>query len=176
MRPHAFVDESKSRRYLLATAIVEPRDLDDLRRAVRGLQLRGQRRVHFSSENDPRRKEILKGLQGLPVNVVVFDASACPHNGKTPRDVALERLVDHLAKMGAQRLVLERDDSVFASDRKVIRDRALIAGCLDSLAYEHMRAHEEPLLAIPDAVAWCCQKGGSWPERAASLISETITI
>lgn len=175
MRPHAFVDESKNGGYRLAAAIVEPRDLYELRKVARGLRLPGQRRVHFVNESQRRRKKILTALTDAPVRVVVYDASQRA-NGKSPRDVSLERLVDDLAKMGAQRLVLERDDSVFTADRKVIRDRAAVAGCLESLAYEHLRAHEEPLLAIPDAVAWCCQKGGEWQDRASPLISDMICL
>jgi hypothetical protein len=175
MRPHAFVDESKTGGYLLAAAIVVPRDLEELRKVVRCLRLPGQRRVHFCNESDRQRKKILNGLIASGARAVVYDASHCA-SGISPRDAALERLVDDLAKMGAQRLVLERDDSVFAADRKIIRDRAEIAGCLDSLVYEHMRAHEEPLLAIPDAAAWCCQKGGDWHDRASLLVSETIIL
>jgi hypothetical protein len=174
MRPHAFVDESKSRRYLLAAAIIEPRDLEEVRRAARGFALPGQRRVHFSGESPRRRKDILSNLRGIPVQVVVYDATA--RRERSRRFAALERLVDDLAKMGAQRLVLERDDSIAAVDRKIIHDRTAIAGCLDSLTYEHMRAHEEPLLAIPDAVAWCCQKGGAWYECAKHLIAEEIEL
>jgi hypothetical protein len=175
MAPHAFVDESKAGGYWLVAAIVESRDLDQLRRVTRGFRLPRQRRVHFSNESDRRRKKILNELISAGSSVVVYDASRCA-NGDSPRDLALERLVDDLAKMGARRLVLERDDSVFAADRKIIRDRAEVAGCLDSLAYEHLRAHEEPLLAIPDAVAWCCQKGGDWRSRASPVISEMICL
>jgi hypothetical protein len=175
MAPHAFVDESKTGGYWLAAAIVESRDLDQLRRVTRGFRLPRQRRVHFVTESDGRRKKILTRLTSAGASVLVYDASHCP-NGISPRDMALERLVDDLAKMGARRLVLERDDSVFAADRKIIRDRAEIAGCLDTLLYEHLRAYEEPLLAIPDAVAWCCQKGGDWRARADPLISELISL
>lgn len=83
--------------------------------------------------------------------VTVYDASDVRH--RAPRDAALERIADDLAKMGAGRLVLERDDSVHDSDRRVIRERCQVPDCLGLLVYEHMKAHEEPLLGIPDAVA-----------------------
>lgn len=51
-------------------------------------------------------------------------------------------------------LVLERDDSVFELDRKVLY-RAVRQSEGGDLRYEHLRAREEPLLVIPDAIAWC---------------------
>src|ERR1700722_17529384 len=104
MSPHAFADECKANGCLLAAAIVEPRELDGLRRAIRDVMLPGQRRPHMCRENDGQRKRIIGALKCAGTCVTVYDASAV--KGKPRRDAALERLVDDLAKMGAQRLVL----------------------------------------------------------------------
>jgi hypothetical protein len=169
---HAFGDESTSSKYLLAAALVEARDLDALRATMRSLRVRGARRNHFNNENDRQRKKVICGLRDMAAGILVIDATAAA----APRDAALECLVDHLAKAGAQRLVLERDDSVAAADKKTIRDRCIIAGCAGTLSYELMRAHEDALLEIPDAIAWCLQRGGQWALRVRPFISETITL
>ncbi|GHF97388.1 hypothetical protein GCM10017567_09720 [Amycolatopsis bullii] len=40
-----------------------------------------------------------------------------------------------------------------------------------ALGYRHHRArNEEPLLAIPDAFAWCWQRGGPWKARAKDFV------
>jgi hypothetical protein len=174
MSLHAFADECKAHGYRLAVAVVETRELDQLRKVIRDVMLPGQRRPHMCRENDKQRKRIIKALTCAGTCVTIYDTSEV--RDRPRRDVALERLVDDLAKMGANRLVLERDDSVYDSDRKVIRERSLVAGCQGILGYEHMRAYEELLLAIPDAVAWCVQKGGGWKDKAAPLISEVITL
>jgi hypothetical protein len=40
-------------------------------------------------------------------------------------------------------------------------------GCSDSLQYELLAAHADPLLWIPDAVAWSWVKGGEWRDLVA---------
>jgi hypothetical protein len=77
--------------------------------------------------------------------------------------------------MGAARLVLELDESVLQSDRRIIGERLAKANCHD-LRYEHQRAHEEGLLAIPDAVAWCWAKGGNWRKAAEDIVTEVVTL
>lgn len=54
---HVFIDESKRGRYLLvAVALTDP---ETIRRAVTGLILPGQRRLHMVRERDSRRRLIL---------------------------------------------------------------------------------------------------------------------
>lgn len=48
MSPHVFVDETKQRGYLVVAVVVPPTDLARCRKAVRGLILPRQRRIHFS--------------------------------------------------------------------------------------------------------------------------------
>lgn len=176
MQPHVFVDESKARHYLLAAAVVPADKLDQVRKLVGALRLPGQRRIHFTTEGDTRRKTILSVMaSAAEACVTVYDASAIS-DVKQARDKAMAQLVDDAAKMGARRLVIERDTNVVESDKKIIRERAERAGCLDTLIYEHRRAHEECLLSIPDAVAWAWAKRGPWRERAKPLVSSVIRI
>jgi hypothetical protein len=68
-------------------------------------------------------------------------------------------------------LVLELDETVVTWDRKLLYRASRDAGCPD-LRYEHRRAAGEPLLALPDAIAWCWAKGGHWRNRIASSVSD----
>ena len=175
MSAHVFADESKARGLVLVAASVMPRDLAPMRGLMDRLRLPRQRRLHFTSERDTRRKKIIGELRDAGVSAVVYDASAW-RDGKAARDAAVGRLADDAAKMGATMLVLERDDSVVEADRRIIRQRLLQAGCHDRLCYEHRRAHEECLLAIPDAVAWCWAKGGAWRNRAECLVRDVVRL
>jgi hypothetical protein len=40
------------------------------------------------------------------------------------------------------------------------------------LTYRHHAAYAEPLLAIPDAIAWCVQRGGQW----SKLVRDIVTV
>ena len=175
MAAHIFADESKVRGLLLAAAIVMPAELAAMRTCVNALRLPGQRRIHFSSESDRRRKVIVGSLAEGRARVILYDATA-HRDKKAARDAAIARLADDAAKMGAALLVIERDDSVADADRRTIRERLMQAGCHETLRYEHRRAHEECLLAIPDAVAWCWTRGGHWRRLANSLVTETIVV
>jgi hypothetical protein len=154
---HVFVDESKFRGYLLAAAIVPAADLTRLRKLVESLRMPRQRRIHFTTESDSRRKLILSRLAEAGTHAEIYDASGYARFQQA-RDAAMTCLVDDAAKAGTAMLVIECDDQAVSSDRAIIRARAERAGCLDTFRYAHKRAHEECLLAIPDAMAWA--KGG----------------
>ena len=57
-----------------------------------------------------------------------------------------------------------------AARRRWLYERVRAAGCAETLRYQHQWAHEEPLPAIPDAVAWCRAKGGEWRRRVEPII------
>jgi hypothetical protein len=177
MRAHAFVDESKYRHgYLLAAAIIKSCDVARVRKHVGALRLPGQRRVHFTAESDARRKTILNVMTvSAGPAVTIYDASA-HRDPRAARDAAMTALVDDLAKMGAELLVIEQDDQAVASDRRIIRERAERAGCQDVLRYQHQRASGEALLAIPDAVAWSWAKGPQWRKQADGLVAHVAEV
>lgn len=175
MTAHVFVDESKFRGFLLAAAVLQPEQLAGLRREIAGLRLPHQRRLHFTAESDGRRRAILAALTvAAGPCALVYDAPG--RRVREARIAAMTRLVDEAAKAGAVRLVIERDEPAVAADVRVIRERAARAGCLDTLRYAHEPAGAEPLLAIPDAVAWCWAKGGEWRRLASGLVARSAEV
>jgi hypothetical protein len=175
MTAHVFADESKARGYLLAAAVVKPENLGQARRQVGALRLPRQRRIHFAKEQDSRRRSIISAFSVVPAKVTLYDASK--HTSEqSARRACLEQLVDDLTKIGARLLVLEQDDSLIESDRRLLYSRVRAAGCEETLRYEHKRAGEECLLAIPDAIAWCWARGGDWRRRAEPLVVEVVTL
>ncbi|MEY9214261.1 hypothetical protein [Thermobifida halotolerans] len=170
MGMHVFVDETKNRGYLVAAAVILPPDVTATRRTVNGLCRSGQRRIHFTKENDARRRQIITAMTGLKARVEIYDAS--DHHPRDARTRCLEAITEDLAGRGRVRLVLERDDSVLNHDKRVLYERVRKFGATE-LEYVFMRAHEECLLAIPDAVAWCWAKGGSWRSAVESMVDQT---
>lgn len=174
MHEHVFVDESKTGGFMLAAVSVRPADLGGLRSLVGNLRLKGQRRVHFTSESDARRKQILQALKDAGVNGRIYDARQITSD-KEARDTVIARLADDVAAMGARRLVLELDDSVARNDRRIIFERMQKVG-QNSLEYCHMRAREECLLSLPDALAWSYGRGGHWRKLAKELVTEVVEL
>lgn len=73
---HAFVDESTRRfDYLICAATLSVRDLGSSRTTLRNLRARGQRRLHFADESDPRRRKILSAMAELETETVLYVAS-----------------------------------------------------------------------------------------------------
>lgn len=111
----------------------------------------------------------------LPVRVRVYDVRKMKDQ-KTARTAALWAMVEDLGLQGARHLVLDQDDSTLASDKRTLFDAVRKHDLVDQLEYRHSRFRSEPLLCIPDAVAWCINRGPDWRRRIASLIEETIRI
>lgn len=166
---HVFVDEVKDGGYLIAAAAVLPGEVATARKKIRSLVLAGQRHLHFHKERDSRRKQILDVIDELAPQVTIYDATGIMPK-KRRRDACLQQLITDLADSGARRLILDRDDSVVEVDKKLLYRCTRQAGCPD-LEYLHSRAHEEELLAVPDAVAWCWHRGGAWKKRVEPLVA-----
>lgn len=175
MPVHAFVDESKVRGLLVVAAVLEPRDLASVRRAMRSLLLPRQTHVHFVKERSARKSQIADVIAELPVRFNVYDASTI-NDQRLARRTCLERLVSDLAELGARRLVIEQDDSLVRSDQNLLYRAVRDNRVEDSLTYEHLPARSEPLLWIPDAFAWCWSTGGNWRRRIAPGLDEVISL
>ncbi|WP_197701754.1 hypothetical protein [Micromonospora echinospora] len=163
------MDETKERGLLVAAAVVVENDIAHARREVRKMILPGQRRIHFHKEREERRGQIISVLRALGAQVTIYDATRY-RSVKTARDACLVALVADVAKIAAARLVLELDDSTRKADRDLLYREVRAAGVADQLRYDHMRADEECLLAIPDAVAWCWAKGGGWRAKVRPIV------
>ena len=69
-----FLDESKSGKYTVVASVLAANDVSATRRAVSGLRLKGQNRVHFVKESDSRRRSILSMFCDLPLRAFVYEA------------------------------------------------------------------------------------------------------
>lgn len=176
MSGHVFVDETKHRQYLLVAAVVLPADLDVIRKVVRELVLPGQRRVHMKNENDGRKRCIVAAIADAEVRATVYDAGLRYRTERDRRGACLRGLVDDTARRGDTMLVLEQDDSLLRWDNQQLVDLTRGAGCREMLRYEHRRACSEPLLSIPDAIAWCWAKGGSWRRQVGPAVERVRTV
>lgn len=169
MSSHAFVDETQVNGLLVVAAVVAPRDLARARTTMRGLCLPGQARLHFTKERPRRRGEIAAAICRTGATLHIYDASTVK-DSKKARETCLRQLVADLAAAGAQRLVIEQDESLLKHDQSVLYAAVRRAGVAGSLAYEHLPARSEPLLWIADAAAWCWTHGPTWQARIAPVV------
>jgi hypothetical protein len=45
-----------------------------------------------------------------------------------------------------------------------------------SIRYDHADRRSDALLWIPDAIAWCWQRGGEWRDKVRDAVTEVIEI
>ncbi|GAA3574521.1 hypothetical protein [Kribbella ginsengisoli] len=157
---HVFVDETKSRGLLMAAAHCQAEDVGVKRKALRGLLLPGQERMHFNHERDPQRKKIVQLISEFRLTVDIYQAD---RDNVAARHRCLDAIVRDNAT--AERLVVERDESTYGRDGKVLNAATYRYGCHGKLRWDLLAPKEDPLLWIPDAVAWCWVRGANWRRR-----------
>lgn len=162
-----FIDESKTRDYIVVAAVVLPADAAAYRSSINELRMKGQRRIHFTTERPERRRKILSTLIELGVHAEVYRASF-PRE-RDSRAACLRAVVEDVTRLGVDRIVLEQDDSIVHADRQLLFTELRRIG-MPHVTYDHERATAEPLLAIPDALAWCVARGADWNRRAAPML------
>lgn len=177
MKNRIFVDETKQRGYFLVAGAVVPGDIAKLRRELGSLVLPGQRGLHMKDERDPRRRAIVDLIVSANVHAIVYDAGKRFSNEPQRRSECFRELVNDIAsKPGETHLVIDRDDSLVQNDRKCLIEFSRMSGCRDQLRYEHLKTHEEQLLIVPDAIAWCWAKGGDWRRRVRPVVKDVRQI
>lgn len=167
---HVFVDESKSKGYFIAAAAVAPENVTTIDKSLRKLTRRGQSRLHFNSESDSSRRKLLARMAEMEVRVKLYVVRG--YSDKDARTMCLQALVSDLAGAGVTRLLIERDDSIMAADRRIIRASLVENNYLDQLQYQHVAPADHSVLWVSDAAAWCHQAGGEWVQRADPIVGE----
>jgi hypothetical protein len=161
------IDESRrGGAYLLASVAGAEGQVAEIRKALRQFPLRGESQLHFAKEKEARRKILISQMTPLSWSGIVYRtriergeseaqarerclAAAC-HDVPAVARLVLDSRGEH--QDSGDRRVLAR----FLQGRKAVRAE---------MTYMHVRSREEPLLWLPDAVAWCAGKGGDWPRR-----------
>ena len=138
---------------------------------MRSLRVAGARTVHFKHERDSIKKDIAAALVSARMRARIYLGCGDP---ETIREHALRVLVTDLAAVGMRRVILDsRGPDRDHLDKQVIRT-ALAASEVDTVAYEHLRSHQEPVLWAADAIAWCYGAGGDWRRRVQPVV-EAVT-
>jgi hypothetical protein len=165
MSHHAFIDEStRGSSYLVCAATITAGDVTVTRRAIQALRAPGQRRIHFTTESDKRRRNLLDQIATLEIVSILYVADH--RNQVEARSAIIRHAARHLADRGVTRLVIEARQGQDDRDRA---DLYTALGPSPTLTYTHHSASAEPLLWVPDAVAWAWGRGGPWRKRVENL-------
>ncbi|NAS25140.1 hypothetical protein GT755_26085 [Herbidospora sp. NEAU-GS84] len=163
--------------YLMAVAVGEAHVVPHVREQMRGLLLRGQRKVHWRDESHDRRLKLVDAIADLPVEgFVVVRVAGEADRPERRRRKCLETLFRELSVLECGELVLEsRGPADDRRDREMLehlrRRRSLTA----PLRLFHEPGPSEPMLWIPDvlcgAVGHSRTGAGEYLERLASRVT-----
>jgi hypothetical protein len=171
---HVYVDESKSKGYVLAAVFVEPGNSRRIRKQLTQLRLAGQTYIHFANERDSRRKLILSKLESLEIRARIYFVPVS--NTYEARAACLLRLITDVDAQGASRLVLELDESVKRRDELLIVGELRRRRARERVDFEALPKAAEPILWCADAIVWSYNRGGDFRRRALRLIDSVTRI
>lgn len=121
----------------------------------------------MKSESDRKRRQILDAIAELSPQVSIF----CAEKGGRPeyarRDHCLRALVASMRANQPSLLCLDREEGSVDADRRVIIEQSRLWRTFE---YRHMSSADEPLLWIPDAIAWSWPRGGQFRNKVEDLI------
>jgi hypothetical protein len=170
-----FADESKRQgRGFVMVAVEYPADDVKQARAQLLAQCRpGQRRIHFKSENDAIRSQVVKLLkrQGTAAHVYVAQSTYEPQ----ARADCLQALGNFAISAAANRLVIERDQTRDADDRRILTEVMRTAS--RRVPWELLPPTADPLLWAADAIAWCwTHPDRTWRNAVSQMIANVSTV
>jgi hypothetical protein len=86
----------------------------------------------------------------------------------TARRLCLEAIAEDLSVSAVDRLVLDLAEGHVAADKRTLFEATRRLG--SKMRYEHRRSKTEPMLWVPDAVAWCYSHRGDWWNIAKPIV------
>lgn len=174
-----YVDETKAKRYVMAAVSLHSQNAPPVRAGLRSLILPGQTNLHMRSESDRRRRQILKVfmplLEHYEVDVSLYDAGV--RDSEVERRKRCLRAIVHAAGVHPRvSLILERDETLVQFDRQVLIDVLRETDLSTHVSYEHMNRRHDYLLAMPDVIAWCWNRGGTWRQVVRPHVSDVRSL
>lgn len=157
---HAWVDESMRMTpdqslYLLAAVLADPEQCDPARNALRPFKAKGEPKLHWHSEDDPRRRKITAAVASCEIeSVVIIGTPVDKKKQERARAQCLELLLWELDQLGVVHVWIEnRTQSLNKRDTTTVdrlRGRQIIS---NSLRLDFAYPSTEPMLWLPDVVA-----------------------
>jgi hypothetical protein len=127
----------------------------------------------MKDEGNRRRRQILSVVSALDIDTVMVRAEIGRRSERVARDDCLRVLVPELTARKVGRLVVESCGQD-REDNLAIRDAVAKLSDDERPRYLHASPAAEPLLRLPDIVAWAYGRGGEWRARATSTLSKVL--
>ena len=171
---NTYIDESIRKSFILCMAQVNSSEITEVRKQLRFLKHPGRHFIHMQEESKENQLRIAKGILQYPVRASILVANLDQTSHSMARSTAITRAVTHPAFANSQLVTFDLSNSL-AHDRQIIHEVSQVSN-LTIPHYRHMNSRHEPLLWLPDIIAWCYGRGGSWRDAVEPLVTEVIEL
>lgn len=171
---NTYIDESARNSYLLVGVNVDLSQIHNIRQSMRDLRTRDSLHIHMYRESRGRQEHILQVVSKLDVSAWVVSVSSATAKDPEARNLAVKEIAN-VKSVHQSKLITFDYINRHRSDNAILRN---IAHGVDYQFphYRHMNSRHEPLLWLPDIIAWCYGRGGSWREAVEPLVEEVIEL
>jgi hypothetical protein len=128
----------------------------------------------LQTETTARQAQIADSLHAVPCKALIINVAMPRLADLAARKQALEQACSHIYLKGAQLITLDSSNSI-TQDCQTI-DQATRRKDLNFPHYRHMNSRHEPLLWLPDIIAWCYGRGSTWRDAVEPLVTEVIEL
>lgn len=146
-----FVDESKRHGFFMVAVSYEAELVPSYRSQLRRKLRRGQRRIHFKSERDSTRRQLIDLITAQGAQAYVF-VGRSRYEPQARRD-CIKAIAVFAAQCEANRLVIELDETQYESDRRILTQ--IMQSASARIPWDIQPPANEPMLWVADAIAWC---------------------
>jgi hypothetical protein len=169
MLSNSFIDESvRGSKYLLAAVIVDHTRHQDIRRELKSLRQFGRSSLHMHREVIGRKRLIASAVAQMEITCVLAVQELSGQSLMSARIKCLNELSGHELVRSTSQLTLETSNSI-ELDKKILSNSAYeFSGKFPH--YRHLSSAQEPLLWLPDIIAWCAGKGGEFENIVKPLL------
>jgi len=174
MTRNLYIDESVRGSYILCSVAVSSSQVSTTRVALKKLREPGRSTIHMQKETRTRQLQIAAEISKFQCQATIISVNLKGSTDLAARLTALEMLFDRNDTLTAQLITFDTSNSVS-------QDNRLLSTLLHSSSswmphYRHLKFTYEPLLWLPDIVAWCYGRGGSWRDAVEPLVDEVIEL
>jgi hypothetical protein len=128
----------------------------------------------MQTETTARQAQIADAIYAIPCKALIVNVVMPKFADLAARKQALVQACSHGLLQRAQLITLDSSNSI-TQDRQIIA-KATGQKDLNFPHYRHMNSRHEPLLWLPDIIAWCYGRGGTWRDAVEPMVTEVIEI
>ena len=174
MAHNVYIDESIRDSYILCAVSVPTGQVTVARSQIRRLREPGRTSIHMQKETRTRQLQISTQIGQIPFGVILIQVSMAGETDLSARLKALEAVFTHPSTLGSQLVTFDTSNSINQDKRLLASIKSRFGVSVPH--FRHIKYTHEPLLWLPDIVAWCYGRGGPWRDAVEPLVDEVIEI